>query len=101
MRRLPSVAVRHLGLALALCLPPVALAAPEAGGDRAPALTRIAFGSCAEQHKPQPIWAAVQAADPELFLFLGDNVYGDTRDRGELEQAYAALAAQPGFQRLR
>jgi len=101
MRRLPLVALRHFGLALVLCLPPVAFAAPEAGDNSAPALTRIAFGSCAEQHKPQPIWAAVQAADPDLFLFLGDNVYGDTRDRRELEAAYAALAAQPGFQRLR
>ncbi|HAI59873.1 MAG TPA: phosphodiesterase [Xanthomonadaceae bacterium] len=69
--------------------------------DQRPALTRIAFGSCAEQHKPQPIWDAVAAADPDLFLFLGDNVYGDTRERAELERTYAALGAQPGFQRMR
>lgn len=76
-------------------------ARPSGEADASAPITRIAFGSCAEQHKPQPIWGAVAAADPDLFLFLGDNVYGDTRERAVLEQAYDALAAQPGFQRLR
>ena len=40
-------------------------------------LTRIAFGSCAHQDQPQPIWDAVLDYRPELFLFAGDNVYGD------------------------
>ena len=79
----------------------VALAVGLADAAEPSPLTRIAFGSCAEQNKPQPIWDAVQAADPDLFLFLGDNVYGDTRERAELEQAYSALAAQPGFRALR
>lgn len=64
-------------------------------------LTRIAFGSCAKQDKEQPIWAAVQAAAPDLFVFLGDNVYGDTRDMTVLRAKYGQLEAQPGFQRLR
>jgi alkaline phosphatase D len=64
-------------------------------------LTRIAFGSCAEGGKEQPIWNAVLAARPELFVFLGDNVYGDTRDMGVLRSKYAQLARQPGFVRLR
>jgi hypothetical protein len=42
-------------------------------------LTRIAFGSCADEEKPQPIWDAVLAYQPQLFLFAGDNVYGDVR----------------------
>lgn len=67
-------------------------------GQRLP--KRIAFGSCAKQDKPQPIWNAVLAAEPELFIFLGDNVYGDTRDMAVLRRKYAELAAQPGFARL-
>ncbi|MET0658010.1 MAG: hypothetical protein ABW110_07620 [Steroidobacteraceae bacterium] len=43
-------------------------------------LTRIAFGSCAKQDKEQPIWDAVLASKPDLFIFLGDNIYGDTTD---------------------
>jgi alkaline phosphatase D len=64
-------------------------------------LTRIGFGSCAEGGKEQPIWQAVLAAKPGLFLFLGDNVYGDTRDMAVLRARYAELAQQPGFAKLR
>jgi alkaline phosphatase D len=42
-----------------------------------PPLSRIAFGSCADQVKPQPIWDAILTYQPELFIFAGDNVYGD------------------------
>jgi alkaline phosphatase D len=62
---------------------------------------RIAFGSCAHQDRPQPIWDAVLEQQPDLFIFLGDNVYGDTRDPVALAECYARLGAQPGFARLR
>jgi len=58
------------------------LAASGEASAQAPAgapLTRIAFGSCADEEKPQPIWKAILAYRPELFLFSGDNVYGDVR----------------------
>lgn len=77
---------------------------PAGSGPRRPAPgrppSRIAFGSCAKQDQPQPIWDAVLDADPELFVFLGDNVYGDTRDMAVLRAKYAQLGAQPGFRRL-
>jgi alkaline phosphatase D len=83
---------------------PAAVAGPVHSGARRPAQgllpKRIAFGSCVRQDKPQPIWDAVNALEPELFVFLGDNVYGDTRDMGVLRAKYAQLAAQPGFRRL-
>lgn len=81
-------------MAMAMPLPPAA-----SSGD--PAIQRIAFGSCVHQRRPQPIWNDVLAARPELFVFLSDNIYGDTRSLGVLEGEYAKLAAQPGFQRLR
>jgi alkaline phosphatase D len=87
-------ALKLLGLST-LGLPAPRLLAAEAP------LTRIAFGSCLHQDKPQPIWDAVHAANPELFIFLGDNVYGDSDDPTVLAAQYAKLAAQPGFQRLR
>ncbi|MBK8285134.1 MAG: alkaline phosphatase family protein [Ahniella sp.] len=64
-------------------------------------LTRIAFGSCAKENKSQPIWDAVNAAQPELFVFLGDNVYLDTRDPAVMQEKYERLANQSGFQALR
>lgn len=91
------------GLAAA---PSLAAAAPDVlpSGAQAiagKALTRIAFGSCAKESKDQPIWDAVSAAKPDLFIFLGDNVYLDTRDPNEMRAKYALLAAKPGFQKLR
>lgn len=70
------------------------------GAEPAP-LTRIAFGSCARQDKPQPIWKPILAYAPELFVFLGDNVYADTTDMALMQQAYDRLAAKPGFRKLR
>ena len=37
----------------------------------------------------------------DLFIFLGDNIYGDTRDMSVLSAKYAKFAAIPGVARLR
>lgn len=80
-------------------------AAPALGADApapiTPAPRRIAFGSCAHQDKEQPVWDAILAAKPDLFIFLGDNIYADTRDISVMREKYAKLAAKPGFKKLR
>lgn len=68
--------------------------------DDAP-VTRIAFGSCVRQDLPQPIWDTIADNDPELFIFLGDNIYGDTEDMNLLRAKYQMLADQPGYQKLK
>ncbi len=68
-------------------------------GDDAP-LKTIAFGSCLKQDRPAPILDAIADQKPDLFIFLGDNVYGDTEDTSELKASYAQLGAMAGFQRL-
>jgi alkaline phosphatase D len=77
-----------------------AAALPAAAAEPGP-ITRIGFGSCAHQDKPQPIWERVNAWSPDLFLFLGDNIYGDTDDMAVMRAKYAKLAAKPGFRTLR
>lgn len=78
---------------------PLALATP---ADQQPLQhLRIAFGSCAKQSKPQPIWATVRAARPDLFLFLGDNLYADARDAATLRQRYAEFARVEALQAFR
>ena len=76
--------------------------APALAQQSAP-LSRIAFGSCADQARPQPIWEAIQAYRPELFIFAGDNVYGDfqTAEAGNLRQAYDAATRIAGYAKLR
>jgi alkaline phosphatase D len=61
----------------------------------------IAFGSCSHQDKPQPIWQSVVAEKPDMFIFLGDNIYGDSSDMGVLAAKYAKLNAIHGFQEIR
>ena len=63
-------------------------------------VTRIAFGSCANHEKPQPIWKAIDRWRPDVFVFLGDNVYGDTEDMEVLASKYAALGAKPGYKAM-
>jgi alkaline phosphatase D len=97
------VATAAVAAAVAAAPPPwPVIAAPPLPAADAP-LARIAFGSCADQRLPQPIWATIEAWRPALMLMLGDNVYGDvsSAEVRELQQAYARLAAEPGFVRLR
>ncbi|MEO1281065.1 MAG: alkaline phosphatase D family protein [Pseudomonadota bacterium] len=64
-------------------------------------VTRIGIGSCLSQRHPQPIWNGVLGLEkqPDLFLMIGDNVYGDIKspDGRELIEAYRAQAAHPEF----
>ncbi len=85
------------------CVMLVALALANATAAQEAPLTRIAFGSCAHQDKPQPIWDAVLAWRPELFIFAGDNVYGDVTSAAmtELRAAYAAAGEVEGIEALR
>lgn len=73
-------------------------------------ITRVAFGSCAHQDAPQPIWDAVRAYKPDIFLFGGDNVYGNQKAGkpvaaedipATVSEAYAKMMTIPGFKALR
>ena len=66
-----------------------------------PLISRIAFGSCSTQDEPQPILRTVLEWEPELFIYLGDNIYGDTKDMRLLEAKYAKLGSKKDFQNLR
>lgn len=57
----------------------------------------IAFGSCYRNGKNPQIWDTVGKQTPDLFLFLGDNVYADTSDMKEMRAEYQALLDEPKF----
>jgi len=67
------------------------------------ALTRIAFGSCIDQRKPLAIAETVWTYQPDLFVFLGDNVYGDVEGgtADKLREAYEIQSQNAEFARLR
>lgn len=64
-------------------------------------LTRIAFGSCMEETLPVPALRGVLATQPDLFLAMGDNLYGDDPADDPslpiLTQAYRDLAVNADF----
>ncbi len=47
------------------------------------------------------VWEAVNALKPDVFVFLGDNIYADTTDPHEMKAKYDALGRKPGFKMLR
>lgn len=62
---------------------------------------KIAFGSCGEQYKPQPVLERVVEQDPDLFIYLGDNIYSDTYSLDTLKKNYQVLADKPEFKKLK
>ncbi|NBR63017.1 MAG: hypothetical protein EBT77_01655 [Verrucomicrobia bacterium] len=43
-------------------------------------VSRIGFGSCYKPEKSTPLWGKVADFDPQVWLWLGDNVYVDFLD---------------------
>ncbi|MBB1454621.1 alkaline phosphatase D family protein [Pseudoalteromonas sp. SG43-5] len=63
--------------------------------------SKILFGSCGHQDKNIPIFNTINKEQGDLFIFLGDNIYGDTNDMDVLAEKYQRLGAKPGFKTLK
>jgi alkaline phosphatase D len=63
---------------------------------------RVAFGSCPkfQDDRVQPIWPVISEFDPDLFLWIGDNIYGDTLDPDILREEYRRQRDIHGLQPL-
>ncbi|HET8861551.1 alkaline phosphatase D family protein [Marivirga sp.] len=61
----------------------------------------LAFGSCNRQNMEQPLWDPIMNHNPDLFMFLGDNIYGDTDDMNVLEKKYEVQKNHPDYKKLR
>ena len=88
------VLVNRFILLLLLILPLFACASDEP-------LTRVAFGSCNRQDKPQTIWPIVSRNQPQLWIWTGDIIYGDTEDMDVLRQKYDLLKHNPAYTAFR
>lgn len=61
--------------------------------------TVIAFGSCYDKSRgSSAIFQAVANNQPDLWVWLGDIVYGDTHDMRKLRNLYTALKNTPDYQ---
>jgi alkaline phosphatase D len=68
--------------------------------DKPDTRTVIAFGSCSKQYNPNQRWIDILKNDPDIWIWLGDNIYGDTHDMEFMSEKYAHQKADPGYQLL-
>lgn len=73
----------------------------------------LSFASCAKETEKQPIWTEISKTNPDVFLFIGDNVYADVYEKNgkrsmqpvetleRFEEAYATANAIPEFAAFR
>lgn len=64
-------------------------------------IDRMAFGSCNRQDAPQPLWKPILADHPDLWIWMGDNIYGDSPVMDTLRAKYARQNANPDYQLLK
>jgi len=77
------------------------MASPDAPDDPR-TITRVAIIGCHQQPHPAPALERYVAAKPDVVLWVGDNVYADTKDDpSHIERCYEMLEGKPGFKELR
>lgn len=63
-------------------------------------LQTIAFGSCSHEDDTLQLWDEIASQKPNLWIWMGDNIYGDTHDMAILKKKYDIQKARPDYQRL-
>ncbi|WP_108801744.1 alkaline phosphatase D family protein [Aquimarina sp. Aq107] len=61
----------------------------------------IAFGSCNKQNSPQPFWKEILKNEPDVFIWGGDNIYGDSDDMSKIADDYKIQNNNLGYQKLK
>lgn len=85
-------------------LPPIPTTPPDP--DATPTLDpstsfRVATASCLLYAPGGTAIGDIDAQDPDLVLWLGDNIYADTTDMTQMRRIYDSLGANPRFEALR
>jgi len=68
--------------------------------DKNQTLTKIAFGSCNKENRSQSYWTNIVEQQPQLWIWLGDNVYGDTEDMEKLKGKYDLVKSTSQYRSL-
>jgi len=64
------------------------------------ALSMISFGSCNDEDRSQDMWQYIVANQPDLWIWLGDNIYADTEDMAVMAEKYNRQKNYPEYQAL-
>lgn len=60
----------------------------------------IAFGSCNNEYREQVLWDDIINQQPDLWIWMGDNIYGDTDDMTIMRKKYDHQKQNPDYQKL-
>jgi alkaline phosphatase D len=60
----------------------------------------IAMGSCNKQERSMDYFHQVNKIDPNIWLWLGDNIYADHMSYDQKKAAYNKVKRHPGYQKL-
>lgn len=63
-------------------------------------LKTLCFGSCNRQDQDQSFWTTIGQFEPDLFVFMGDNIYADTRIPAVIERKYKELKNNPYYRKF-
>lgn len=63
-------------------------------------LTRICFGSCNNQNLPQEFWKNIEKTNPNLWVWLGDNIYADYASPEQRRDEYISLQKNRFYERF-
>ncbi|BCX46712.1 alkaline phosphatase [Haloferula helveola] len=72
--------------------PPIPASAP---------VGEMVFVSCFKQTMEAPAFEAAAALKPDVFVWMGDNVYGDTEDMAVLRAKYQVAREHPAYAAIR
>lgn len=69
--------------------------------NRVKGINKIAFGSCSKQNLDLTIFETIAKEKPEVWVWLGDIIYGDTENMKHLEGKYNQLKYNESYAMLR
>jgi alkaline phosphatase D len=81
-------------------LPPIPTGPPAPTSGTSDQTFRVAVAACLRYSPGGAALANIVAEDPDLMVWLGDNIYADTEDMAEMRAIYAKLGANPRFRAL-
>jgi alkaline phosphatase D len=61
---------------------------------------RIAFGSCSDETKEEQLWADISKTEPTIWIWGGDNIYGDTTNLEVLKNKYDLQKNRRDYRKL-
>ncbi len=69
--------------------------------EKKPHITNIAFGSCSYEFDSIQMWDDVVMLKPKAWVWVGDNIYGDTEDMTLMKSKYDQQKQRASYQNLR